>query len=174
MTLGSQLLSCVMCEILFDLLYTFLQNIADRFEQYAWPYGRCVYDIYRTTLPYTQVAGINLWLNDVPANGAAACLLSQIRALPLVKTRLRAPVLKIGGRAIAFPFELSAGDWVEVDLNGTAVHFAPDGREIRSAPMPGGPIRMAAGLNDLAFQAQATSGRCRARVTVAESGNNGI
>ena len=32
MTLGSQLLSCVMCEILFDLLYTFLQNIADRFE----------------------------------------------------------------------------------------------------------------------------------------------
>ena len=34
MTLGLQLLSCVMCEILFDLLYTFLQNIADWFEQY--------------------------------------------------------------------------------------------------------------------------------------------
>ncbi len=140
---------------------------AERFENYAWPYGRCVYDIYRATIQYAQVAGINLWLNHVPANGGAACLLSRIRALPLIRTKINQPVLTINGCKFALPFDLTAGDWVEIGADGMATAFAPDGREIRSAPMPGGPIRLEAGSNDLAFQAQATSGRCRARVTVA-------
>lgn len=140
---------------------------AERFENYAWPYGRCVYDIYRATIQYAQVAGINLWLNHVPAKGGAACLVSQIRALPLVKTRLSKPALTIGGRAMELPFDLTAGDWVEIGADGTARAFAPDGRVIQSAPMPGGPVRLAAGANEMAFQTQSLSGRCRARVTVA-------
>ncbi|MGI6087872.1 MAG: hypothetical protein ACOYCD_08035 [Kiritimatiellia bacterium] len=145
---------------------------SDRFEQYAWPYGRCVYDIYRGTLQYAQVAGINLWLNHVPSISGAACLLSQIRALPLVQTKFSQPVLIINGRKLALPFELTAGDWLEIGVDGMATAFAPDGREIQSAPIPGGPIKLAAGVNELAFQAQAASGRRRARVSVICGGMN--
>ncbi len=139
---------------------------AERFENYRWPYGRCVYDIYRATIQYAQVAGIKLWLNHVPAKGGTTCLISQIRALPLVRTKLNQPVLTINGRELTLPFALAAGDWVEIGADGMAAAFAPDGREIQSAPLPGGTIRMKAGANELAFKADALAGRCRARVTV--------
>lgn len=139
---------------------------SDRFEQYAWPYGRCVYDIYRNTVQYDRVAGINLWLNNVPADGKSICLISKIRALPLVRTRLSNPVLRLGDCNLALPFELTAGDWLEIMPDGVASAFAPDGREIKSVKLPGKPAQLAAGANDLAFNATVDAGHCRARVTV--------
>ncbi len=137
---------------------------SERFEQYVWPYGRAVYDIYRSRLAMDQVAGINLWLNHVPVNGAATCLLSEIRALPLVKTVLHHPALAVAGREIILPFDLSAGDYTEITPAGQAVVFSPYGHVRGTMPLPGGPVKMRRGANRMRFKAGRGVGAGRARV----------
>lgn len=138
---------------------------SERFELYGWPYGRCVYDIYRSTLQYHHVAGINLWLNNVPADSRTSCILSEIRALPVLKNRLDNLKLQINTQAIELPGTLATGEWLEIFSDGIMKKFAPDGSEILSQPLPVGSFALTAGVNQLAFHAKPETGNGRVRVT---------
>lgn len=138
---------------------------SERFEEYAWPYGRCIYDIYRSKIDPAEVAGINLWLNNIPLGGVT-CLISELRALPPVKTVLRRVMLDVGGRTVELPFELSAGDYVEIGTNGVAALFDAYGRALGQAPLTDGPLRLASGINRIGFRAEPVAGSSRAKVTL--------
>lgn len=73
-----------------------------RFADYVWPYrdsydlyngqvdykprggpvlhGAGLYSIYKARVDYTQIARLNVWINNLPANGTAKCYLSPVRA----------------------------------------------------------------------------------------------
>ena len=47
---------------------------SERFEDYSWPYGRCIYSQYRDALGFGRVEWLNLWYNNVPVGQEVRCL----------------------------------------------------------------------------------------------------
>ena len=63
----------------------------ERCDDYAWPYASNVYGLYRELVDFDHVGTFGVWLNAVPPGGRTACRLSPIKALPLVRARLKKP-----------------------------------------------------------------------------------
>jgi len=84
-----------------------------RVDEYSWPYSNHIYAIYRELVDYGHVESLSLWYNNLTPGKAVTCYLSPIKALPLVKTKLRNPALIIGGKKVTFPTEIESGCYLE-------------------------------------------------------------
>lgn len=108
-----------------------------RIEDYQWPYGN-PYSIYREWVDYAQVESLSLWYNHLPPGKEVACYLSPIKAMPLLKTALRNPSVRIGSQTITFPVEIRTGNYLEFismddcklyDANGAIISgITPEGQ----------------------------------------------
>lgn len=83
-------------------------------------------------LTTSDVGGLNIYVNNLPANGTATCYVGIVKALPVqadsVATPLTNPRVTIGSSQITFPTTLQAGQYIEFnsmidcrvyDRNGT-------------------------------------------------------
>ena len=138
---------------------------SDRFAELSWPYSRAVYKLHRHGTEYDSVSNLHLWLNNVPEGGRVEVMLSPIRALPVLKNRIRRPVLVLNGRATPLPVELDSGTRVEV-TGDVGVVFGPKGDRVQEfrleAPLP----ELVQGSNAVAFECDSTLARPRVRVSL--------
>jgi hypothetical protein len=138
----------------FDLVELEGGRIAD----YVWPYGGSAYAVYREPLDYGQIQTFSLWYNNVPGGKKVTCCLSPVKALPLVKTRLRNPKVMLGGKSLAFPTEIETGCYLEFRSVSDCKLYGPKG-ELLSEVKPEGEVpALESGDNPMEFQCEALPG----------------
>ena len=82
---------------------------------------------------YGSIESLNLYLNDVPRGKTVECFLSPIKAIPLVKTKIRDPSVTVDGKKVVFPVELESGDYIEFDSPSGATAAASDSKLIQGS-----------------------------------------
>jgi len=133
---------------------------------HQWPYGGD-YTIYRSPIDPAHVSGLNLYLNDVPAGGAAEVILGPVVALPVQPAELKNPSISVNGAALALPVTLKSGQFLELEPGGECLHYDERGDLLaRVRPATAVPA-LRTGDNALAFTCEKPPGvSARAEVTV--------
>ena len=122
----------------------------ERYADYSWPYGH-MYAIYRESVNYGQVETLSLWYNNIPSNKTVLCYLSPVKALPLLETTLRRPVITVGGRSICFPVEIDSGCYLEFYSVSDCKLYGPQGELIREVEPQGDVPLLEPGENQVMF-----------------------
>jgi hypothetical protein len=113
------------------------------------------------------VAKLTLWYNHLPPGGKAACCLSPIRAVPLLKAKLRNPRLTVAGNTVVFPVELESGSYLEFRSSADCKLYGPDGALLKEFRPEGEVPVLASGQNQVTFGCEGPQGvNPRARVTL--------
>jgi hypothetical protein len=137
---------------------------------YKWPYGD-PYSIYRESVSFSQVSSISLWLNNIPAGKTVACYLSPLKALPLIKSVIRNPIVKVGDNSITFPIEIESGSYLEWESTQVCKVYGPKGELKAEKELQTKGPELRAGENMVTLQCEAGEGiRPRANVTVSSYG----
>lgn len=137
-----------------------------RWADYQWPYGD-LYSIYREGTVASAIASVGLWYNNLPAHGKVACRLTEVRALPLVATRLIRPTVRVGDQEVVFPVELDSGCYLELNGPGDCKVYGPHGTLRRQLKLKGELPTLKPGENALTFSCGAPDGvAARANVNV--------
>ena len=144
---------------------------SERFEDYSWPYGRCIYSQYRETLGFGRVEWFNLWYNNVPVGQEVKCCLSPVKALPVVKQKISRPAVTAGGRTIIFPVEIESGCYLEFNSRDDCRLYGPKRELIRQVEPEGDIPIIEAGENEIKFGCAKSAARPRANVTIISWGN---
>ncbi len=137
-----------------------------RWADYQWPYGD-LYSIYREGTVASAIASLGLWYNNLPAQGQVACRLTEVRALPLVTTRLIRPTVRVGDREVVFPVELDSGCYLELNGPDDCRVYGPRGKLLREVKLKSELPTLRPGPNELSFSCDAPGGvAARANVSV--------
>jgi len=152
----------------FELLAK--ERDSDQHADFLWPY-QDVSAIYRSPLIHDHVSALNLWFNRVPPGGEATCCLSPIKALRIMKTKLRNPVVTVGGKELALPVTLESGYSLEFASAPNCKVFDERGKLIQEVRVSGATPVLAAGNNPVQFRCEAAAGPSpRAKITVIIAG----
>ncbi|MBM4042075.1 MAG: hypothetical protein FJ290_26565 [Planctomycetes bacterium] len=139
---------------------------AERFGDYTWPYGG-IYDVYRSPLIRSHVSALNLYVNNLPPNDTASCLIGQVKALPVAKVKLANPTITVGGAKVTFPVTLESGQYIEME-SATDCRLHDDRGALLQQLTPQGDVpTIAPGGNSITFTcAPPEAHAARANVTV--------
>lgn len=146
---------------------------ADDFHRYLWPYGSYYAIVYRSPLIRDHVSELNLYVNEVPAQGQMTCLISPIRVLPVVPIKLTQLALEANGRRLTFPVVLASGGYLEFDGQDDVRVYDERGKLLQTIAIQGDVPVVNAGINTihLSYQAEVPEGVYpRAKVTVITMG----
>ena len=142
-----------------------VESEGERYALYSWPYGH-IYSIYRQRINFGQIKKMTVWINNLPANGTATCLISPVHALPLVKAKIRNPRVTVGGRTLLFPGEIESGSYLEFNLPGDCKVFGTDGNLLREVKVAEDVPVLEPGKNQLQFECDRDPGiNPRVRIT---------
>lgn len=142
----------------------------ERYADYSWPYGG-MYQVYRELVRMNAVEKLNLYCNNVPAKGEATCYLSPIKAIPIVKAKVRNPAVTIRGKTIRFPVEIETGYCLEYRSPTDCGLYGPQGEFVAEVTPEGDAPLVEPGTNDVTFTCAANgSQRPRAYVSVITEG----
>ena len=144
-------------------------------DDYLWPYNpwphKNKYATYREWVNYGRVASLSLWYNNLPEGSEVTCYVSPVKALPLVKNKLRNPKVGIAGREIVFPVEIESGCWLEFNSMSDCKLYAPNGELIGEVKPQGEAPILEPGSNQVEFECGTLPGAsARAYVTVITRG----
>ncbi|MCL5006460.1 MAG: hypothetical protein M1404_07970 [Acidobacteria bacterium] len=150
--------------------FELIEPEGSRYSDYVWPYGDPI-SIYRESVNYAHVESLGLWLNNLPPHRQVACSLGPIKALPLVKAKLRNPALTIGDRTITFPTEIETGCYLEFLSESDCKLYSPDGKLLSEIKPTGPTLVLEEGENDVRFSCQVSPDvNPRASVTITSRG----
>ena len=145
--------------------FELIESEGERYANYTWPYGGA-YSIYRERVDYKQVAQLNVWINNLPANGTVKCYLSPVRATPLVKAKIRNPRVTVDCRTLLLPVEMESGSYLEFNSPTDCKFFGPDGSVLQELKIEGAAPILGAGVTQLHFDCEAAPGvNPRVRIT---------
>jgi len=151
----------------FELLEIESTNIAE----HNWPYRNAAYAVYREGIDYAQIAQMSFWYNNLPQGRDVACYLGPIKALPLVKAKLRNPKVTIGGKTLVFPVELETGSYIEYRGAGNCSVYGSKGELLNEVTPQGDTVSLEPGDNAVQFNCDGMPGvSSRACVTVSSRG----
>jgi hypothetical protein len=152
--------------------FELIEPEGERVEDYIWPYSGNAYAIYRELVHWNAISRLSLWLNNLPANGAANVYVSPIKALPLIKTKLVNPSITINGRTITFPVELESGCYIEYNWPSGCALYSSAGEKIREIEVQGS-VELKPRLNEISFSCEPPpdSVNARARIAIGAVGN---
>ena len=143
---------------------------ADRFVEYMWPYGGTS-AVFRSPLIRSHTSALAVYYNSLPQNSPAKCFLGPVKALPVVKVKLKDPAVSIGGGRMVFPVTLESGQYIEMESAAACRLYDARGAVLSTVAPRGDPPALAAGDNRLAFTCDPPEGAsARARVTVIARG----
>ncbi len=150
--------------------FELIEPEGERYAEYSWPYGN-IYSIYRESVNYGHVETLSLWYNNLPPNRTVTCYLGPIKALPLMKMKLRHPAVTVGGQTILFPVEIESGCYLEFRSMSDCKLYGPQGEVVAEVSPQGDVPFLEAGDNRVEFHCMtAPSGSARANVTVITQG----
>ncbi len=146
--------------------FNIIEMEGDRYADYQWPYGG-PYASLRENVDYANLKTLSLWYNNLPADGKVACYLSPIKAMPLVKIKIKNPTLAIGGKKIAFPVEMETGGYLEYVSPTDCKLYNAAGELVGEIQPQGDPLQIQPGANPITFTCDGPIDHAvRARVTV--------
>jgi hypothetical protein len=138
-----------------------------RWNDYGWNDNKNRDNAYRESIDFTKVESFGLWMNNIPAGKDVRCLVSPIKALPMVKNTLRNPSITIGGKKIVFPVEMTSGSYIEYFSADDCKLYGPDGALISTIKPQGAAPVLVPGKNKVTFSCTGQAGFTpRANVTV--------
>ncbi len=150
--------------------FELIEPEGQRHADYSWPYGN-IYSIYRESVNYGHIEKLSLWYNNLPPNKTVICYLSPIKALPLVKVKLRQPVVTVGNKAVLFPVEIESGCYLEFNSMSDCKLYGPKGELISEVEPQGEVPFIEAGENQIKFTCGVSDDvNARANVTVISKG----
>lgn len=133
---------------------------AGEFRKYVWPaYGSLGANIGRNPMHHDHLGEVGIWLNEVPAGGQTAILVSEVRALETVPVTLENPTLTLNGEPCGLPFALASGEYAELE-DGFWTRYTANGELIARAPSAMPSVR--AGANALRFASTTAAARVEA------------
>ena len=147
---------------------------SSEFSNYIWPdSGFYVYDSYRHTVQFNNVDKLQLWYNNLPSGKESRCLISNIKALPMVPVRISDPSISVNGRMITFQTELESGMYLEFYSADNCKLFGPKGEFLEDVKVSGTVPLLEKGDNNLSFSCEYTGEvNPRIRVTVIAEGDS--
>lgn len=166
--------------------FELIEPESDALVEYDWPYSghqsrwaepnaplfTWAYPTMHYWVDYSQIDGLNLWLNDLPPGESVECLVSPIKALPLKPGRLNRPVVGVNGQRLTFPAKLESGAYLEVESPSTCRLYDSKGNPIGEIQPNGEWPVLRAGTNQIRFECDRPADlRPRARVTVITLGD---
>lgn len=127
----------------------FRETDAEEFCNHKWPYSGGYAEVFHRVINMNEVSAVKLYLNDVPAHGAAEVRVTDVKLLPQRETQLTRGVFTVNGQAFPVPFTLASGEFAEY-VDGYWTHLdkfrTPVERRPATAALP-----LAAGPNALSF-----------------------
>ncbi len=148
----------------------FRERDVEHMTDYQWPYGSS-YGFYRNPLDLAHISGLHLYLNDLPAGGAAEVVIGPVVALPIQAIELKNPSLTVNGAALTLPVTLKSGDSLEIEADGHGMHYDDKGNPLATLRVAGKVPTLRAGENAVVFAAAKPAGaNARAEVTVNAGG----
>ena len=142
-----------------------------RHADYSWPYGG-LYQIYRERVRYSAVEKLTLYYNNLPPKETVTTYLSPIRALPVVRVKLRNAAVTIGGQMLRFPVAIESGCYLELRSPRDCKLYGPKGELVADVTPEGDVPVLEPGENRVEFQCECDDGlRPRAYVSVVSQGD---
>jgi hypothetical protein len=139
---------------------------ADRFVDYAWPYGGTS-TVFRSPLIRSNASSLSIYYNHLPSDDQVQCRIGSIVALPVRKVKITDPAIEIGGSKIVLPVTLESGQYLELESTGQCPIFDERGARIGKISPKGDISVLTPGENRLSFSCEAPAGfRARVKVTV--------
>jgi len=123
---------------------------ADRFVDYTWPYGGTS-AVFRSPLIRGHTSALSVYWNHLPPNDTTKCFLGTVKALPVVKVKLKDPALSLGGSRIVFPVTLESGQYIEMESAAACKLYDERGAVVAAIVPRGDQPRLEAGDNRLTF-----------------------
>jgi hypothetical protein len=143
---------------------------AQRYQDYVWPYGGGC-EVGRSPILCNLVGGLNVYYNDLPPDRQVRCFLGPVKALPVLKVKLRNPAVAIGGHRIAFPVTLESGQYIEYEGPADCRWYDERGAIIRRIAPRGDEPELTPGENRVGFTCEGPAGyNARAQITVIAQG----
>ncbi len=138
----------------------------ERMTDYQWPYGSG-YGIYRSPVNMKHMSELQIYLNDVPAGGAAEVVIGPIVTLPVLPTELKNPSLTVNGQKLVVPVTLQSGQFLEIESDSGCVHYDEAGELLQRIALATAVPVIRSGDNELIFDCEKPDGfSARAEVTV--------
>jgi hypothetical protein len=138
-----------------------------RYYDYVWSESTWFGNVYQRAIDFGKIESFRLLMNNIPAYKDVKCIVSPIKALPMVKTTLRNPSITIGGKKIVFPVEMTSGSYIEYFSADDCKLYGPDGALISSVKPRGSAPVLVPGKNKVTFSCTGQAGFTpRANVTV--------
>jgi hypothetical protein len=145
---------------------------SSEFSNYIWPdSGFYVYDSYRHTVLFNNIDKIQLWYNNLPGGKETGCLISQIKALPLVTQVITDPSVTINGKTVVFSCTMESGMYLEFMSEDDCKLYGPKGEFIKDVEIKGDVPELNHGENKITFKCKGRGDvNSRVQVTVISEG----
>jgi hypothetical protein len=145
---------------------------SSEFSNYIWPdSGFYVYDSYRHTVLFNNIDKIQLWYNDLPGGKETGCILSPVRALPLVPITIENPSITINGKTLTFVCRMESGMYLEFYSEKDCRLFGSKGELIGNVEINGTVPYLLSGENEITFSCKGPENvNSRVQVTVISEG----
>ncbi len=142
------------------------------FSNYLWPdSGFYVYDSFRHVVQFKSVDKLQLWYNNLPVGKEVKCLISNIKALPMIKETINEPCLLINNEKIVFPVKMESGMYLEFRSLTDCKLYGSKGEFLQDVKIEGGIPLLKTGENKICFSCKAADKiNPRVQVTVISEG----
>lgn len=129
-----------------------IETESTRWSDYIWDDGKSLYNVYRENIHFDAIEKFSLWYNNLPPGKSVTCLLSPIKAIPMVNGTCRNIELQVNGRTVMLPVNMVSGDVLEFDSAEECIHYSHTG-EVKGRVRPVGPVpTLRNGLNDISVK----------------------
>lgn len=154
---------------------------SSEFTNYIWPGSEIssdvvvkdlfVYQSYLHTLQFQNVDKLKLWYNNLPAGKEVKCVISAVKALPIVPIAIKNPSIVIKGEKIIFPVEMESGMYLEFLSFSDCKLYGSKGELLREVTPIGTPPTLMNGQNQISFSCDGHQAvNTRVQVTVIGEG----
>lgn len=151
------------------------------FTDYIWPGSEIikdtkvkdlfVYKSYLHSVQYDKVDRLQLWYNDLEEGKQVNCLISPVKALPLVSYKVENPVVTVNGKKIVFPVTIESGMYMEFNSSTDCKLYDARGGFVKEVKPAGMVPLLRPGENDISFSCEGRKDvKPRVSVTVISQG----
>ena len=135
----------------FDLV----EMESSRFTDYIWPVSDLhVYDSYRHSVSFKEINKLKFWLNSIPANEEISVLISPVKALSMVKEKIKNPSVILDGKRVTFDVTMESGMYLELLSPDDCRLYDPNGGFIEQVRIKSELPQMQPGKNQLSFECE--------------------
>lgn len=154
--------------------FPLLETESTRWADYVWNDGKGLYNVHRETVLFESIENVSIWMQNLPKDKEARCVLSPVKAVPMKKTAMTGVEISINGTRWEFTSELVSGGWIEATPGASPVQYGAKGEvtPVKASPDGAWP-QLRKGRNEIEVrltpQAEAAASP-RAKVTVFTDG----